>query len=433
LDESRSALLVLYCTAFFPGGELMGATELDRLRHLVEAARMLNASLDLNEILESILTLASTLLPAERSSLFLVDAQREELWTRASQGTHDIRIPLSTGIAGHVATTGETLITEDAYGLPFFNSDVDRHEGFVTRSVLCVPMRNKRGTVIGVLETLNKPDGSFSDEDSRFLEDLGSQAAVAIENALLHESLLFKRGLERDLAIAVDIQHRLLRPEALDLPGLSLRAFSQPARHVGGDFYDYSKTSRGTELFAIGDVSGKGIPAALVMSNLLACLRTLAATDLGALDLTRRVNTFLTDLSTDLFCTAVIGEVDLRTRRVSFCNAGHPPPILLRAGRSCQEIRNAGLPLGVFHQSEHSLGTVELAAGDFLFLYTDGLVDARNNRGDSYKLARLKALLEGGSACRTDEIVRSVRDDLEVFTRGAPQVDDCTVLAFGLD
>jgi len=422
-------LPVIYFHSTNGGGwPVTNTTEIERLKHLVEASRMLNASLELGVILENILKLASSLLMAERSSLFLVDEERGELWTRVAQGTNDIRIPLSTGIAGHVATTNRALVTSNAYDLPFFNRDVDRVEGFVTRSVLCVPLRNRDGKVVGVLETLNKRDGIFDEEDSRFLEDLGSQAAVAIENALLHERLLRQKGLERDLHIAAQIQNNLLRTGIPEVPGLRLHAFCQPARHVGGDFFEYAQIPGGRVLLAIGDVAGKGIPAALMMSNILASLRTLSLFNLNPVELLDRLNGFVAERKTDLFCTAFLCEYDPACRILSFCNAGQTPPIHVRSTGKIHELRSGGLPLGLLPEGEYRLSTEAFEPGDLLFLYTDGIIEARNSDRELFGLPRLVRTLQGCARFSPDRVAQAVQREVTDFSRGVPQSDDFTLL-----
>jgi signal transduction histidine kinase len=166
-------------------------TNLDRLSRLMKVGAAISSELDLDALLRTISQTTSHLLQAERSTVFIVDRAREELWSRVAEGLEqaEIRIPLASGIAGAVASTGSSVRIDDAYTDSRFNPDVDRRTGYQTRTVLCVPMRNRRGEVIGVFQVLNKRDGSFTPLDEQLLGALSSQAAVAVENARLHEEV----------------------------------------------------------------------------------------------------------------------------------------------------------------------------------------------------------------------------------------------------
>ena len=166
-------------------------TSLDRLSRLMKIGAAISSELDLDALLRTISQTTSHLLQAERSTVFVVDSAKNELWSRVAEGlgNKEIRIPLSAGIAGLVATTGNPVRISDAYRDPRFNPEVDKRTGYLTRSILCVPMRNRRGQVIGVFQVLNKRDGEFTALDEQLLASLSSQAAVAVENAKLYEEV----------------------------------------------------------------------------------------------------------------------------------------------------------------------------------------------------------------------------------------------------
>ncbi len=176
-------------TADAPGDPSL-ARRAEKLGAILEVAKALTVQRDLDRLLTLILEAATRVVDADWSSIFLVDRERQELWTRVAQGTSEIRIPWGTGIAGHVARTGETVHIRDAYADPRFNRSIDLSTGYVTRTMLCVPMRTASGaSVAGVLEALNKSDGDFTAEDEELLLALGGQAAAAVENVMLHEEI----------------------------------------------------------------------------------------------------------------------------------------------------------------------------------------------------------------------------------------------------
>ncbi|MFN7134855.1 MAG: GAF domain-containing protein, partial [Myxococcales bacterium] len=165
------------------------ARRLEKLSSILEVAKALTSQRDLDRLLEMILKEAVKVVDADRCSLFIVDRARKELWTKVAQGTSEIRIPLGTGIAGAVAASGEVVNIPDAYDDPRFNRSVDLATGYRTRTILCVPMRDAAGEVVGVIQALNKHGGSFTSEDEELLQALGGAAAAALENVFLHEEI----------------------------------------------------------------------------------------------------------------------------------------------------------------------------------------------------------------------------------------------------
>ncbi|MGC4121357.1 MAG: HD domain-containing phosphohydrolase [Myxococcales bacterium] len=161
----------------------------EKLSAILDVAKAMTVQRDLDRLLELILEAATRVVDADRSSIFIIDREKKQLWTKVAQGTGEIRIPLDTGIAGAVATSGKTVVIEDAYADPRFNRSVDQATGYKTRNILCVPTRGVTGDVTGVLQTLNKRQGDFTSEDEELLIALGGQAAASIENAILHEEI----------------------------------------------------------------------------------------------------------------------------------------------------------------------------------------------------------------------------------------------------
>lgn len=165
----------------------MARVRVQRLEGLLDVGVEIASELDLDRLLEKIMSCVTTVMNAERSSLFIIDPDTNELWSKIAQGAEEIRFPVGTGIAGTVAQSGETINIADAYDDPRFNPEFDRKSGFRTRSILCIPMRNRMGEIIGVVQVLNKRDGAFTEDDEELLAALAAQAAVAWDNAQLYE------------------------------------------------------------------------------------------------------------------------------------------------------------------------------------------------------------------------------------------------------
>ena len=245
--------------------------EASLVRHmnsLLEVSKALGAEARLDSLLGVVVAEATQVMEAERSSIFIYDEPSETLFIRVAEDVAQgrIRIPLGTGIAGHVARTREPLNVPDAYADPRFNPQVDRDTGFRTRSILCAPMISSTGKLIGVIQVLNKVgQASFTAEDESLLGAFASIAGIALDRARLVEAFLEKEKIESSLRLANDIQMGMLPKEFPRRPDLDLFATLRPAKMCGGDLYDFRLD--GDRLwFVVGDVSGKGVPAALFMA-----------------------------------------------------------------------------------------------------------------------------------------------------------------------
>ena len=251
--------------------------EIDHLNSIINATKLINSLLDPDELMESIRTIARDELQAEKSTIFLGNEENQELHSAYLEDKHlDINLTFGSGLAGLVAKTGKSIIIDDAKNDDRFYKGVDEISGYVTKTVVCAPMYNKEQKLIGVFQVLNSKKGKFSESDKRFLEDLSIQAALAIENAFLYAEALEKKKLEEELDLAHDIQQKLLPRVFPQKSGYDFHGLNIAAHAVGGDYYDIIELDQTSLLFALGDVSGKGMAAALLMANLQASLRAQA-------------------------------------------------------------------------------------------------------------------------------------------------------------
>ena len=251
-----------------PAGRPGEATLVRNMNSLLEVSKALGAEARLDSLLGVIVSKATEVMEAERSSIFIYDEANESLCLRVSEdlAQGQIRIPLGTGIAGHVARTREPLNVPDAYADPRFNPKFDRDTGFQTRSILCAPALTNAGRLIGVIQVLNKiGQSAFTADDERLLAAFASIAGIALDRARLVEAFLEKEKIESSLRLAHDIQMGMLPRHFPQRPEIDLFATLRPAKSVGGDLYDFRLD--GDRLwFVVGDVSGKGVPAALFMA-----------------------------------------------------------------------------------------------------------------------------------------------------------------------
>ncbi|HTO95014.1 MAG TPA: cyclic nucleotide-binding domain-containing protein, partial [Bacteroidota bacterium] len=311
------------------------AMEIRRLRRIIEAAKALNSTLDLDRLLAVILETALGLVDGDRGTVYLVDEERKELWSRVFKGGEriEIRLPTGSGIAGYVAATGDTLNIPDAYFDARFNPEIDKVTGYRTRSILCMPMKNRGGAIVGVFQILNKRTGEFTAEDESVLDALSVHAAIAVENARLYEAERLKIAMEKDLQAAREVQMTLIPKRLPASPGYAFAAITIPAREVGGDLYDFTVKESGQIALCLGDVSGKGLAASLLAANVQATLRDQAFTAGGAAECVRRSNMLLhQNTGNEKFVTLFYAILDPAAGTLTSCNAGHERPYLFRRG-----------------------------------------------------------------------------------------------------
>jgi len=414
--------------------ELLSSTQgmLSKLTFLMEASKALNSTLDLSELLGRILEVAKTQVNAERGTLFLVDDTTHEIWSLIAHGLErqEIRLPLGKGIAGHVAKTGETVIIPDAYADPRFNPEVDKRTGYRTRSILCLPISNKTGKVIAALQLLNKKEGTFTEEDADFLRTLSAHMALALENAQLHQALLEKERLEKELALARGIQKSLLPDAAPLVKGFDIALLNEPCYAVGGDYYDFLTLGPNTLLVVIADVEGKGVSSALVMSNLQATLRALVV-HLHSLDeIAESLNRMiLNDSRSQKYLSIFIGLVDTRRKGLHYINCGHVPPVIVRPNQEPICLTEGGMVIGLFENAQYKRGHIRLQSGDVMVLCTDGITEAMDSHLEEYGEERLVECVQRVAQLKASEIVVEVSADVARYSRHGTHIDDKVMIA----
>ena len=392
-------------------------------------SRAMTGERDLDRLLALILESATELLHADRCSLFVVDHEAGELWTRIAQGSKEIRLPLGSGIAGSVAQSAEIVNIPDAYSDERFNPENDKRSGYKTTSMLCMPLVSHESKVVGVLQALNKAGGAFDDYDEKIAEALCSHAAVAIDTAQLIAADMERQRLQNEMGLARDIQQGLLPQDVAALPGWKLAQFQQPCDDTGGDYHDYLPTADGLDL-VVGDVSGHGVGAALMMSTARAFLRALREGHDDLVTVISKLNNLLeADMADESFMTMLL----LRMKpdgSVRYVSAGHEPPIVYRkASNSFDELDSTGLMLSMIEDSEYDCAEVPaFAAGDILVAYTDGLFEATSPEGEEWGIERLQQTVAAHAAQGAEAVCRALVDGVEAHMAGTPHTDDLTIV-----
>jgi len=414
---------------------------LQRLEALVAASETLNRASGLDDILQAILELVKTQLDCERATAFLRDARTGKLHARQMTGAERVEIVLErgVGVAGYVADTGESLLINDVATDPHFDSSTDKRTGFLTRNMLCVPLKNPDGALVGALQAINRRGGGeFSAADLSYLESFAALAAIAVEREQLAQEAFRAQLLATELELARSIQQRLLPPPgriALPAP-FSAWGTSQACFDVGGDAYDVVMLSPDECAFWVADVSGKGVGAALLMTTLQTELRALvrAEKDLARLarELDRRV-TAAAPLGT--YATLFLGLLSVERECLRYINAGHVQPVWLNGKAEKEnEFEVSGRPVGLpLPGNDYSAGEFSFKRGERLAIFSDGVTDAENTAGQTYEENGLSLIHTRIKAKDVEQIGKTFFEDLDGFRIGAPAKDDTTYLVIGLD
>ncbi|MCK9554587.1 SpoIIE family protein phosphatase [bacterium] len=405
------------------------------LKKLITVGGIINSTLDINELLDRAMKVAENIMNVEASALMLLDEKTDELVFKIAHGDagekiKEIRLRKGQGIGGWVAREQKPLIINDVENDSRHFKGADEHSGFKTRAILCVPLTAKNKT-IGVLQVLNPIEKEgFGDEDRELLESFSSMVAIAVENARMHKRLLERQRVEHELEIGHQIQQNFLPSEFPSYENLILSARNIPALELGGDFYDFLDFGGGKVGLVIGDVSGKGVPAALFMVRAMSEIRFHASLFKGVGKLMEEINNALVDQSMlGMFITLLIGILDYKEKVITFANAGHHPFVIRGADGEIRELLcRTGLPAGIMPGVKYEQSVAKINGGETIIGYTDGITEARNAKGEEFGEEKLKVLIEH-KKLDAGEIIQYILDEVKTFSRDVPQHDDLTLIA----
>jgi sigma-B regulation protein RsbU (phosphoserine phosphatase) len=404
---------------------------IDELTAVYNVTTMLADARDLNRVLPRTVELVCDVMKVKASSIRLIDPEQDELVIRA---VHNLsqeylakgRIRLSTAEIDREALSakGYCYVQNMATDPRVLYPQEAEREGIV--SMLSVGMRYK-GKPIGVLRVYTSQEKHFSQLEIDLLRAVAAQGAAAIENARLAQETQEAAALEKQVAMAVDVQQRMVPHNPPQAKGLDLACVYEPCYELGGDLYDFLPLMGDNLGLVVADVSGKGVPASLIMASVRASLRAHVDNIYYLYEVIRRVNVLLCrDTKSGEFVTLFYGVLDTNNLRLTYCNAGHPPPLLLREG-TITELGTSNLVLGIDPTEPYEQIVLELKRGDILLLYTDGLTDAMNFQRRTYGKQRLHAALAEGGA--TAEIVaQRILWDMRRYVGLAQRSDDVTMI-----
>jgi sigma-B regulation protein RsbU (phosphoserine phosphatase) len=429
-----------------PAPTAAGSRELYHLGVLLEVARTLGTGLSLEDVLTAVVDAAIQVTRTERGVLLLSNPEgvlHTAVARDAQRGTlRPDQLQVSQSVVKRVADTRRELIVSDMgtdTGGMGQQESVARME---LHTIVAIPVdklpmiktldatiSTHQGELLGVLYLdSHLPSSAFSEVDRDVLRTLAREAATVIENARLFAEARAKARLDHEIEIASQIQRTLLPKMLPNLPDVAVTGSTLSCHSVGGDCFDVIELGSGRHGFFVGDVSGKGISAALLATLLQGVFFTTAAMDISLSGVFSRVNQYLCERSgEDRYATVFYGILD-KMGRFEYINAGHVPPLVRRKSGALEGLGSANFPVGMFVEAEYQSARVNLEQGDFLVIYTDGVSEACNVQNELFEEARLRTIVENFSGQTVEELATAIREGTKAFTQGAPQSDDITVL-----
>lgn len=406
--------------------------KVEDLKTLMEVSAIISSTLDFNELMTLVMEKAKDVMGAEACSILLYNKETDKLEFEVAlceeESTSDmlkkkITLDMGQGIAGWVASNQKPLVIRDVKTDKRFYQEADKMTGFTTKSLIAVPLVGRRG-LIGVAEVINPVKGDY---DLEIFQILCKQFAIAIENALFHRESIERERLKQELEIASALQRSFL-PESpvFEKGNVVVSAVNISASKVGGDLYDFIEPADGKIGIFIGDVSGKGVSAALYMAKIISDFRYIAHTVDSPEIVLNRLNSLLSRTPRGMFLTAIYMIVDAGTGNVRLSVAGHPP-FLWISKRSVQVMTTpSGPPLGIV-PVDYSFDTMSLKNGDRLLLLTDGVFEAKNKNGQRIGFDNIVSFIKK-HATDKENLLDSITDYVHKFSKGVERADDLTIV-----
>ena len=407
----------------------------EELSILNDLSRAIGASIDSQDIIRKIVDRSMRAVQAEQTVVTLVDRDSSQpMKTLVRAMTSSAEHPhyhLNENLLGWMHLYKKPLLTND----PSFD---ERFKGLswdqTIKSILCVPLMVK-SELMGVITSYNKKEADgFTQEDQRLLAIIAGQSAQIIENARLYEEEKAYTSMKEQVRLAYQIQIDLLPKSQPDIDGYDIAARSIPAQMVGGDYFDFIEIEDGRMAVCLGDVSGKGLPASLLMANLQATLRGQTIVGSPVHESVLRSNKLLYQ-STDpeKFATLFYGVLDVRSHRLSYCNAGHEIPLIFSNRGAPTRLETGGMALGVMDEFPYQRDEISLDVGDLLIIYSDGIPDATNEFDHPFGEKRLVALTQELREKPAMEILDGIIEAVQAHEGSTEQLDDLTLVVLKRD
>jgi sigma-B regulation protein RsbU (phosphoserine phosphatase) len=407
------------------------AREGDLLALISKVGITLLSSSTLEQTLEQIVSLVFEAVPADRCLLMMRDEHSEDLKVAVARLRDRVgevgEIRVSRNVMDEVVIRGKSVLTSDAQHDPRFASGTVVLQG--VRSVLAVPLGVSE-KVFGIIYA-DSPiaEGRFTEDHLKVLTTLASVAAIRVENARLVEARFQQERLERELQLAMEIQQRFQPTAPPVVPGYELQGISFPCYEIGGDYYDFIRREDGRLVIALGDVSGKGTAAALLMSSLHAAIHAQTGSHDTLVQTISAVNRYLAEnIPPNRFVTLFYAELDPDSGALSFLNAGHNPPLIVHSAGTVEQLASGGLPLGIKADADYREGRTHLQMGDVLVIYSDGVTEAASPSGEEFGPTRLYEVVSRNVDASAAGIRDRIESALTKFSQGTQAADDITLV-----
>lgn len=421
-----------------PSSAELYTKEHKKLQIVYNISKAISAILDHEKLVEKVMELLFDIIEAERILIILKDQSTGKLIPKMAKrrdGSLEKEMTVSQTMVNRVVSEGLSVLVSDAQHDERFKQAQSLILKGV-RSVMCVPLWSKE-TIFGLLYVDSHAIKSmFCEEDLDLLTAIGNQVAVALENLEAQEELFKKRRFEHELEMAADIQQSFLPSAFPEITGFKFAAKSIPALNVGGDFYDFFELPEGKWGFVVGDVAGKGIPAALYMARFISDFHRLLSVSFDVTQLLSNMNDLLLERTKgDTFVAATYVVLDTKASCLFFSRAGHHPPKVFRTeeGKVVDLVSPPGAPLGVSEKASFEKGQIPLSRGDIVIVYTDGLSEAQNERKEFLGEERLNQIIKKYHKLPPDEMINQILMEVSEYMGGTQQQDDQTILVIKKD
>lgn len=434
LDEHSSIISTLNASSGH-GLRLNVHTEA-KLQAIIQINHALGRAIGMDEVLDKILNGLFNIFPqADTGFVLLNDPESDRLVIRAMKERQEQQPStsrISMTIIKQALDTRDAVLSADAQIDDRFHMS-ESISDLQIRSMLCIPLIGKDGDILGVMQLDTKQTNKqFTRGDLELFDSVASQASLAIENAVMQERLQLQRDMDRDLELATQIQLGFLPNERPRVAAYRFFDFYDAALKVGGDYFDYVHLPGNRLAIIIGDVAGKGVPAALLMARLYSAARFQLVTGKSVAAALQGLNGEIASSGLGhRFITCVVAILDLNNHTLTVANAGHLPPIMRYADRSVEamSLKLSGVPLGIAPDTEYTESVLEMETGTTCVLYTDGITEAMNNENDIYGRHRLCEFI-GNGADHVSDLIKDIVTDVEEFCAGRAQRDDMCLVAF---
>jgi len=400
----------------------------EMLAMLYEVSLDMTSTLEVDEVFHRIANAVKSTVDYQIFSIFQLDERTGVLQlktvVRLNEREHKkLTVPLGDGLVGSAALMNVPVRSGNVLADPRY---ISVHPE--TRSELCVPLKHK-GKVIGVVDLESTQPDYFTEHHERMLTMLASRIAAALVNAQLYARVFEnERRMDREMKIARAIQQQLMPEEVPSVAPLDIAVTFRPVAHLGGDLYDFIHFDDGRLAFVVGDVAGKGAPAALYAALASGIIRTRATRKYPPGQMLELVNKTIASRPIESqYCALMYAIYDPQTRRICLANSGLPYPLLIH-GNSPRFLEVAGIPVGLFPDSQYQELDLPLESGDVLVFYSDGLVEARDASNEDFGLKRLSSIVTANSGKTAEEIVSAVNSEVEDFVGRIPFHDDRTLI-----